>query len=128
MAIDLIGVSVQELSVGVFLKELCYLHAFVGPSKFKRSLVININGEIIESKQLCWRASTFVSCCLALLSSSSISTPAKLLLRLIRRPPDHPLAAASMPQSSRLDRQPAIFRVRRPPDGDGCRPCIRTCL
>ena len=59
-------------------------------------------------------------------SSSSISSPAELLPRLVRRAPDPRRAAASRPQSSRLDRQPAIFRVRRPPDGDGCRPCIRT--
>ena len=59
-------------------------------------------------------------------SSSSISTPAELLLQLIRRAPVHPRAAALRPQSSRLDRQPAIFRVRRLPDGDEGRPCIRT--
>jgi hypothetical protein len=50
-------------------------------------------------------------------SSSSISTPAELLLQPVRREPIHPRAAASRPQSSRLDRQPTIFRVRRLPDG-----------
>ena len=59
-------------------------------------------------------------------SSSSVSTPAELPLQLIRRAPVHPRAAALRPQSSRLDRQPAIFRVRRLPDGDEGRPCIRT--
>jgi hypothetical protein len=59
-------------------------------------------------------------------SSSSVSTPAELLLQLIRHAPVHPRAAALRPQSSRLDRQPAIFRVRRLPDGDEGRPCIRT--
>ena len=51
MAIDLIGVSVYELSVGVFLRGLCYLNAFVGPSRFERSFVVNVNGEKNESKQ-----------------------------------------------------------------------------
>ena len=41
----LIGVSVEELSVGVFLEKLCYLHAFVGPSKIKKWLIVNINGK-----------------------------------------------------------------------------------
>jgi hypothetical protein len=59
-------------------------------------------------------------------SSSSITAPAELLLRPVRPEPVHPRAAASRPQSSRLDRQPAIFRVRRLPDGEGSRPCIRT--
>ncbi len=48
MAIDLIGVSVHELVVGVFLRGLCYLNAFV---RFEISFVVNVNGEKNESKQ-----------------------------------------------------------------------------
>ena len=44
-------------------------------------------------------------------SSSSHSSPAELLLQRARRAPVGPRAAASRPQTSRLDRQPAIFRV-----------------
>ena len=51
MAIDLIGVSVHELSVGVFLRGLCYLNAFFGTSRFERSFVVNVNGEKNESKK-----------------------------------------------------------------------------
>ena len=59
-------------------------------------------------------------------SSGSHSSPAELLLQRAQQALVGPRAAASRPQTSRLDRQPAIFRVRRLPDGEGSRPCIRT--
>ena len=49
MAIDLIGVSVHELIVGVFLRGLCYLNAFFGMSRFERSFFVNVDGEKNES-------------------------------------------------------------------------------
>ena len=51
MAIDLIGVSVHELIVSVFLRGLCYLNAFFGMSRFDRSFVVHVNGDQNESKQ-----------------------------------------------------------------------------
>ena len=51
MAIDLIGVSVHELIVGVFLRGLCYLNAFFWISRFERSFVVHVNGDKNESKQ-----------------------------------------------------------------------------
>ena len=51
--------------------------------------------------------------------------PAELLPQ---RPPVAPRVAASRPQSSRLDRRPAISRVRRLPGVAGSQPCIRTNL
>ena len=51
MALDLIGVSVHELFVGVFLRGLCYLNAFFGMSRFERSFVVHVNGDKNQSKQ-----------------------------------------------------------------------------
>jgi hypothetical protein len=51
-------------------------------------------------------------------SSGSHSSPAELLLQRAQQALVGPRAAASRPQTSRLDRQPAIFRVRRLPDGE----------
>ena len=51
MAIDLVGVSVRELSVDEFFRGLRYLNAFVASCRFERLFVVNVNGEKNESKQ-----------------------------------------------------------------------------